>query len=44
MIRGGKAASMILDILEVSERHTGLNLAQVFIKVLTEFGIKDKVS
>lgn len=34
---------MVLDLLEVKERHTGINLAQVFMQVLRDFGIQDKV-
>ena len=35
---------MLLDLVEVAESHSGVNLANTFIKVLDEFGIKDKVS
>lgn len=44
LLRKGKAASMILDIVEVKKRHTGVNLAEVTVNVLREFGIQDKVS
>lgn len=40
----GVPASMILDIVELSKRHTGQNLAQVFAEMLHDFGIKNKVS
>jgi hypothetical protein len=35
---------MLLDLVEVAKSHSGVNLAEVFAKVLEEFGIKDKVS
>jgi hypothetical protein len=34
---------MLLDIVKVPKLHTGLNLALVFVKVLEDFGIEDKV-
>lgn len=42
--RDETAFSMLLDLVEVSKQHTGENLAQVFMDVLQQFGIKDKVS
>jgi hypothetical protein len=33
----------ILDIVEVPKSHTGVNLALVFTKVLSDFGISEKV-
>ena len=35
---------MLLDLVEVAMSHSGVNLAEMFAKVLQEFGIKDKVS
>ena len=35
---------MLLDLVEVAESHSRVNLANMFSKVLEEFGIKDKVS
>lgn len=35
---------MLLDLVEVAESHSGVNLAKAFAKVLEEFGIEDKVS
>ena len=40
----GTPISMLLDLVEVAESHSGVNLANAFAKVLEEFGIKDKVS
>ena len=34
---------MLLDIVEVAESHSGLNLAAAFAKILDDFGISDKV-
>jgi len=39
----GKPMAMILDIVEVPKSHTGANLALAFTKVLTNFGISEKV-
>jgi len=35
---------MLLDIVEVAQSHSGLNLAAAFAGILDEFGISDKVS
>ena len=35
---------MLLDLVEVAESHSGLNLATAFSKILEDFGISDKVS
>ena len=35
--------SMLLDLVEVAESHSGINLANTFAKVLEDFGIEDKV-
>lgn len=35
---------MILDIVKLSKRHTGTNLAVVFQDVLRQYGIENKVS
>ena len=40
----GKMMSMLLDIVEVAESHTGVALAAAFAKVLDDFRIGDKVS
>lgn len=42
--RDKRAASMLLDIIEVNDDHTGRNLARAFTKVLKDFGIEHKVS
>lgn len=39
----GAPVSMLLDLVEVAESHSGENLATAFAKVLEEFGISDKV-
>jgi hypothetical protein len=41
--QGSKLLAMLLDIVKVPKSHTGLNLALVFVKVLEDFGIEDKV-
>jgi hypothetical protein len=35
---------ILLDLIEVAESHSGLNLAVAFAKVLEDFGISNKVS
>ncbi len=42
--RAGKPLSMLLDLVEVAESHTGVNLGIAFMTVLKTFGIEDKVS
>jgi hypothetical protein len=39
----GVPISMLLDIVEVTRSHSGLNLAAAFAKILEEFGISNKV-
>ena len=39
----GIPMSMLLDLVEVAKSHSGVNLAEVFAKVLEEFRIEDKV-
>lgn len=39
----GVPVSMLLDLVEVAESHSGINLARAFGEVLEEFGISDKV-
>jgi hypothetical protein len=39
----GEPLAMLLDIIEVAKSHLGLNLAEAFAKVLSNFGISDKV-
>jgi hypothetical protein len=34
---------MLLDLVEVAESHTGVNLGIAFVKVLKKFGVEDKV-
>jgi hypothetical protein len=34
---------MLLDLVEVAESHTGVNLGSTFANVLQKFGIEDKV-
>ncbi len=41
--RSGKPFSMLLDLVEVAESHTGVNLGIAFTDVLKKFGIEDKV-
>ena len=36
--------SLLLDLVEVAQSHSGLNLAAAFAKVLDDFGISSKVS
>lgn len=35
---------MLLDLVEVAESHSGLNLGLAFAKILNDFGIADKVN
>lgn len=39
----GKPLSMLLDIVEMSKSHSGINLAIALTKVLQTFGIEAKV-
>jgi hypothetical protein len=39
----GVPVSMLLDLVEVAQSHSGVNLAEAFAKVLDDFGISDKV-
>lgn len=39
----GVPVSMLLDLVEVAESHSGVNLACTFANDLKEFGISDKV-
>jgi hypothetical protein len=34
---------MLLDLVEVAESHTGINLGITFANILKNFGIEDKV-
>jgi hypothetical protein len=36
--------SMLLDVVEAAESHSGVNLALSFAKILNDFGISSKVS
>jgi hypothetical protein len=40
----GVPFSMLLDIVEVAQSHSGINLAAAFAKILEDFGISNKVS
>jgi hypothetical protein len=40
----GTPMCILLDLVEVAESHSGLNLAVVFAQILDEFGISEKVS
>ena len=40
----GVPMAMLLDIVELPCSHSGFNLAAVFVKILEDFGISDKVS
>ena len=42
--KDGVLVTMLLDLVEVTERHTGTHLAEVFAKILEDFRITDKVS
>jgi hypothetical protein len=42
--RAGKPFSMLLDLVEVPESHTGVNLGIAFMTVLKNFGVEEKVS
>ncbi|SJL08910.1 uncharacterized protein ARMOST_12284 [Armillaria ostoyae] len=39
----GEPVSLLLDFIEVAKSHSGENLAEVFKKVLKDFGICDKI-
>lgn len=39
----GEPISLLLDIVEVAQSHTGVNLAAAFAKILEDYGISDKV-
>jgi len=41
--RSGKPFSLLLDIVEVAESHTGVTLAIAFATVLKTFGVEGKV-
>ncbi|KIL55792.1 hypothetical protein M378DRAFT_53553, partial [Amanita muscaria Koide BX008] len=41
--KDGVPVAMLLDILEVAQSHSGLNLAAAFANVLEDFGISDKI-
>jgi hypothetical protein len=40
----GVPMCILLDLVEVAESHSGINLAAAFANILEEFGISDKVS
>ena len=40
----GMPVSMLLDVVELAQSHSGINLAATFAKILQDFGINDKVS
>ena len=40
----GVPISMLLDIVEVAKSHSGVRLAEAFVKVLEDLGIEDKVN
>jgi hypothetical protein len=42
--KDGVLVAMLLDLVEVAESHSGLNLATMFVKILEEFMIAHKVS
>ena len=39
----GKPFMMLLDLVEVTESHIGINLGIAFADILRKFGIQDKV-
>jgi hypothetical protein len=42
--KDGVLIAMILDLVEVAESHSRVHLAAVFVKILEDFAITDKVS
>lgn len=40
----GRPLVMLLDLVEMAESHTGVNLGNAFVTVLQNFGIDEKVS
>lgn len=42
--KDGVLVAMLLDLVEVAESHSGTHLAAVFVKILEDFAITDKVS
>ena len=42
--QNGEPMCLLLDLVEVVTSHSGRNLAAVFVKILTDFGIGHKVS
>ncbi len=40
----GKPRMMLLDIVKVTQSHTGVILSDTFVEVLKAFGIENKVS
>ena len=42
--QNGVPLCMLLDLIEVPESHSGMNLASAFAQILHEFGISSKVS
>lgn len=40
----GAQVSLMLDIVELAQSHTGLNLAKAFAKVVKDYGTDHKVS
>lgn len=42
--KGGMIEQILLDIVEVADRHTGSRLATEFVKILKDYGIEKQVS
>jgi len=42
--KDGELMCILLDLVEVAESHSSVNLAMTFSKVLDDFGISEKVS
>ena len=40
----GMPMSILLDLVEVAEPHSGMTLAAVFAHILDDFGVSEKVS
>lgn len=40
----GEPTCLLLDVVEVAQSHSGVNLASAFAKILKDFGIEHKVS
>jgi len=39
----GEPFSLLLDLIEVAESHTGVTLATTFVTILKTFGVQEKI-